>query len=551
MDAPDSVYDYVIIGAGSAGCVLAEALSRDATCAVLLLEAGPMEGGLMTRVPAGVYRAFRDPRINWSYASDPEPGLNGRCVAHPRGRVVGGSSAINSMVYMRGPPDDFDRWERQHGLSGWGYADCLPYFRAMECYDRGGDDWRGDSGPLQVTRCAYPDPLYEAFLEAGAQAGQGRSEDLNGQCPEGVARYDATKGRGRRSSAATAFLKPALRRTNLMLHAGAVAQQVLVCGTRAEGVAYDWQGERHVARAGREVIVCGGAVNSPQLLMLSGIGPAAHLRDCGIPLVRDVPGVGRNLMDHAKIRLQFACRKRLAFHRIGSPLVKAAAGLQWLLTGGGIAASSIWEAGGLIRGNAGLAHANLQYHFGPLGFTVDGGRIIVNQAFSLNVDHARPRTRGTLKLDPQNPQGAPRLQFGYLADRDDLREMAEGVARARELVAQPAFDEFRGAEMSPGAECLSAADLESILRAKVETAYHPSGTCRMGLDDGAVVDGELRVHGMEGLRVVDAAVLPDITSANLNAPVMMIAARAVDFIRGAPQLAPMPEVAARTGAQPA
>ncbi len=540
-------YDFVIIGAGSAGCVVAEALSRDPAVSVLLLEAGPIDHNIMIHIPAGVYRAFRDERINWNYVSEPEAGLNGRQISTPRGRVVGGSSSINSMVYMRGHPDDFNRWERDHGLAGWGYADCLPYFKAAESYDQGADDWRGNSGPLKVARTDNPDPLYDAFLEAGAQAGQGSSDDLNGQFPEGVARYDATKSRNRRCSAATAFLKPALRRSNLKLQTGAYVEKLEIHGHRVEGVTFQLGGAQQTVRAKQEVVLCGGAINSPQLLMLSGIGPADHLRDCGIQVIADVLGVGQNLRDHAKIKLQFACRKQLAFHRIGNPLVKAAAGVQWALTGQGIATSNIWEAGGLIRSNEHVTYPNLQYHFGPLGFTVQGDRITVNQAFSVNVDHARPRTKGYLALNRANLKGPPNLHFNYLADPDDLREMREGVNRARELVAQPAFDEFRGAEMTPGADWRTNEDIEAMLRERVETAFHPSCTCRMGHDELAVVDDQLRVRGIEGLRVVDASVLPEITSANLNAPTMMIAARAADFIRNVQQLTPMHEEAARTG----
>ncbi len=542
-------YDFVIVGAGSAGCVVAEALSRDPAVSVLLIEAGPIDRNIMIHIPAGVYRAFRDKRINWNYLSEPEAGLNGRQVPTPRGRVVGGSSSINSMVYMRGHPDDFNRWEHDHGLAGWGYADCLPYFKAAECYDQGADDWRGNSGPLKVTRTDHPDPLYDAFLEAGAQAGQGSSDDLNGPHPEGVARYDATKSRNRRCSAATAYLTPALRRPNLKLQTGANVEKLKIHSNRVEGVTFQLGGEQKTVRAKQEVVLCGGAINSPQLLMLSGIGPADHLRDCGIHALADLPGVGQNLRDHAKIKLKFACRKRLAFHRIGNPLVKAAAGVQWALTGQGIATSNIWEAGGLIRSNDDVSHPNLQYHFGPLGFTVQGDRITINQAFSVNVDHARPRTKGYIELDRATPQGPPRLHFNYLADPDDLREMREGVRRARELVAQPAFDEFRGVEMTPGADCKTSEDIEAMLRERVETAFHPSCTCRMGHDELAVVDDQFRVHGIEGLRVVDASVLPEITSANLNAPTMMIAARAADFIRKAPQLTPMHQEAARTGKQ--
>ncbi|WP_174818753.1 GMC family oxidoreductase [Ruegeria atlantica] len=540
-------YDFVIVGAGSAGCVVAEGLSRDPSVSVLLLEAGPIDRNVMIQIPAGVYRAFRNKRINWNYVSEPEAGLNGRRIPTPRGRVVGGSSSINSMVYMRGHPDDFNRWERDHGLAGWGYADCLPYFKAAESYDQGANDWRGNSGLLKVTRTDNTDPLFDVFLEAGAQAGQGASDDLNGQHPEGVARYDATKSRNRRCSAATAYLTPALRRPNLKMQTGAHVEKLEIRRHRVEGVTFQLAGEHKTVRAKREVVLCGGAINSPQLLMLSGIGPADHLRDCGIQVLADLPGVGQNLRDHAKIKLQFACRKRLAFHRIGNPLVRATAGVQWALTGQGIATSNIWEAGGLIRSNDDVSHPNLQYHFGPLGFTVQGDRITINQAFSVNVDHARPRTKGYIELNRTTPRGPPRLHFNYLADPDDLREMGEGVLRARELVAQPAFDEFRGAEMTPGADCRTSEDIEAMLRERVETAFHPSCTCRMGHDGLAVVDNKFRVHGIEALRVVDASVLPEITSANLNAPTMMIAARAVDFMRSAPQLKPMHEEAVRTG----
>ncbi|MDH5531483.1 MAG: FAD-dependent oxidoreductase, partial [Paracoccaceae bacterium] len=354
-------YDFVIVGAGSAGCVVAEALSRDPAVSVLLLEAGPIDRNIMIHIPAGVYRAFRDKRINWNYVSEPEAGLNGRRIPTPRGRVVGGSSSINSMVYMRGHPDDFNRWERDHGLAGWGFADCLPYFKAAESYDQGADDWRGSTGLLKVTRTDHPDPLYDAFLEAGAQAGQGSSSDLNGKYPEGVARYDATKSHNRRCSAATAFLTPALGRTNFKLQTGANVENLETHGHRVEGVTFQFGGKRQAVKAKREVILCGGAINSPQLLMLSGIGPSEHLRDCGIRVVVDLPGVGQNLRDHTKIKLQFACRKPLAFHRIGNPLVKAVAGMQWALTGRGIATSNIWEAGGLIRSNEQVTHPNLQY----------------------------------------------------------------------------------------------------------------------------------------------------------------------------------------------
>lgn len=539
MTAPVAEYDYIIVGAGSAGCVMAEALSRNGRHKVLLLEAGPADRNLMLHVPAAVYRAFRDRRFNWNYVSQPEPDLQGRSVSHPRGKVLGGSSSINSMVYMRGTPEDYDRWAIDHGLPNWGFADCLPYFKAQEASDRGSSDWRGSDGPLRVTLGRYQNPLYDAFLEAGRQAGQGITDDPNGPLSEGVTRYDATKSTSHRCSAARAFLHPAMKRRNLTVVTHAQVQRVLLQGHRATGVRYHHRGATQDATAAKEVILCGGAINSPQLLMLSGIGPADHLRDCAIPVRHDLPGVGQNLQDHAKIRLQFACAKRLDFHRVGNPMVKAYAGMQWLLTGSGVATSNIWEAGGLIRSNPDIPHPNLQYHFGPVGFQAgaDGG-IRVQQAFSLNVDHSRPHSRGHLRLNPDNPESAPLMFFGYLSDRRDIAEMTEGVRRARDLVAQPAFDAFRGEEMSPGGDLTSDSDIDALLRARIETAFHPSCTCKMGQDEMSVVDAELNVRGLDGLRVVDASVLPEITSANLNAPVMMIAARAADYILGTPQLRP-------------
>jgi choline dehydrogenase len=531
-------WDYIIVGAGSAGCVLASRLSEDRGNSVLLLEAGPMDRDLMIHVPAGVYRAHKDPRINWNYMTEAEPELFGREVEMPRGKVVGGSSSINSMVYMRGHPLDYDRWADELGLTHWRYADCLPFFKAGESSDRGADDWRGADGPLGVTKGSLDVPLFDAFLEAGAQAGQGRSEDLNGYQPEGVARLDATRRHGRRCSAAVAHLRPALSRPNLTLLTRAMVRHVTFEGLRATGIVYDHRGATHRAEAAKEVILCGGAINSPQTLMLSGVGPAGHLRAHGIEPVLDMPGVGQNLQDHASIVVQYACTRSFPIHKVGAPWRKLAVGVQWMLTRSGIAASNIWEAGGLIRGNPDVAYPNLQYHFGPVGFEYDGPVIRLRQAFALHVDQLRPRSRGHIALKSADPNEKPAMHFNYLADGRDLAELVEGVHRARELIAQPAFDGLRGVELDPGPEVRSDAEIADAIRAMTITDFHPCGTCAIGEGGRAVVDGELRVHGIEGLRVVDASVMPRIISANLNAPVQMIAARAADFILGRPQLAP-------------
>lgn len=532
-------YDYVIIGAGSAGCVLANALSRDGTHQVLILEAGKMDRNLMIHIPAGVYRAYKDKKINWNYQSAPEPALEGRSVPTPRGRVVGGSSSINSMVYMRGHPLDFDHWAEAFGLDDWRFEHCLPYFKAGERSDRGGDEWRGDKGPLGVTRGSLDSPLIDAFLEAGEQSGQGRSEDLNGYHQEGVSRYDATRWNGKRCSAAVAHLHPALKRRNLTLETNAVVSRLTLTGNRVTGLEYEHNGKAVKVQARREIILSGGAINSPQLLMMSGIGPADYLRERGIDPIIHLPGVGQNLQDHATTILQWDCKKNYPIHNIGNPINKLAVGLRWIMRKDGLATSNIWESGGLIRSNDQVAYPNIQYHFTPVGFDIINGNIRPRQAFAVHIDQLRPKSRGQVLLNRDDIRGKPLIQFNYLSHPDDMREMLEGVKKARELFAQPAFDELRGPETTPGDHIQSDAEIIASIRKIVETDYHPCGTCRMGHDDMAVVDGQMRVHGVEGLRVVDASVMPKITSANLNAPTQMIAARAADYILGKAQLAPV------------
>lgn len=533
-----NTFDYIIVGAGSAGCVLANKLGADGRKSILVLEAGPMDHDLMIHVPAGVYRTWHEPKLNWNYHTEPEPELHDRSVFMPRGKVVGGSSSINSMVYMRGHPLDYDRWAGECGLAQWRYEHCLPYFKAGETSDRGGDDWRGGSGPLGVSKGSFENPLYDAFIEAGEQAGQGRSDDLNGFNPEGVARFDATKINGRRCSAAVAHLRPALKRGNVTLLVAAMAKRVLFTGNRAYGIAFDHKGAERIVHAGTQVILSGGAINSPQLLMLSGIGQADHLNDKGIKPLVNLPGVGKNLQDHASIILQYECTRSFPIHKVDTPWRKAAAGLQWVFTRSGMAASNIWEAGGLIRGNHQVTYPNLQYHFGPVGFEYNEGDIKLLQAFAIHVDQLRPRSMGSVWLKSGNPYDKPAMHFEYLADPGDLDELVEGVHKTRELVAQQAFDDLRGVELVPGPQVGSDAEIRDWIRSAVTTDFHPCGTCRMGHGADAVVDDEMRVYGVEGLRVVDASVIPQIMSGNLNAPTQMIASRAADYISGAPQLAP-------------
>jgi len=532
-----SEYDYIILGAGSAGCVLANRLSESGEYTVLVVEAGPMDNKLMIHIPAGVHSVYKDPSINWNYQSEQEPDLAQRQVELPRGKVLGGSSSINSMVYMRGHPLDYDRWNNELGLEGWSYADCLPYFRAGETAERGEDAWRGGSGPLGVARAKLENPLFDAFLAAGKSAGQGLSQDLNGFQPEGVARLDSTIRDGRRCSAAVAHLKPALARPGLELVTHALVEQVLLENKRATGVRIQHQGKVQVIRARREVIVACGAIKSPQVLMLSGIGPAAELGKHGITVRHEMQGVGQGLQDHLKIHCSWRCTRPITYQHMTRPWNKLRVGLRWLRSHDGFGASNIWEAGGLIRGNEEVDYPNLQYHFAPISATYVGRQIKLSQGFTLQVDQLRPASKGHIELTSANPVDRPAVHFNYLTDEQDLRELVEGFHKMQALIAQPAFIAARGERQQPLPDVKSNSDIENWIRATASTDFHPSCSCRMGNDDKAVVDVEMKVHGIDGLRVVDASVIPNIVSGNLNAPTQMIAARAADFILGKAPLA--------------
>lgn len=531
-------YDYVIAGAGSAGCVLANRLTEDPAVRVLILEAGPRDRNPFIHMPAGVYKVWKDPRINWNYTSAPQAELAGRAIPVPRGRVLGGSSSINSMVYLRGHPMDYDRWAADFGLPEWDYAHCLPYFKKSERNERGANHWHGDQGPLGVSIGSSPNVLYDAFVEAGGQSGVGRSDDLNGFNPEGLARLDSTKWNGKRCSAAVAYLHPAAHRKNLTIETGALVQRVDIAGNRATGLTYSQGGQTHSVIAAREVVLCGGAVNSPQLLMLSGIGPEAELKRHGIALRCHAPGVGQNLQDHVDLMMQWHCTKPVTLARLANPLAKLAAGAEWLMKRTGPVASNIWEAGGLVRTESSVASPNIQYHFGPVAVDYIGDKIVLKQGFQLHVSQLRQTSRGRLTLTSADPSAAPRIEFDFLSTEHDRREMVEGVKLARHIVAQPAFAPFRGAAIYPDAKVQTDADILDFVRTVSETEFHPSCTCRMGNDALAVTGPDLKVHGIENLRVVDASVMPAVISANLNATVMMIAEKAADMMTGRAPLAP-------------
>jgi choline dehydrogenase len=525
-------YDYIILGAGSAGCVLANRLSESGEHSVLIVEAGPMDKKLLIHIPAGVHSVYKDPSINWNYESETEAELEQRNIELPRGKVVGGSSSINAMVYMRGHPQDYDRWNDELGLKGWSYADCLPYFKAGETSERGASEWRGGDGPLGVSRAKLDNPLFDAFLIAGETSGQGKSDDLNGYQPEGLARLDSTIRDGRRCSAAVAHLKPALERPNLDLVTHALVEQILLENSRATGVRFQHQGKVQVIRANREVILSCGAIKSPQVLMLSGIGPAAELKRHDIRLRHEMPAVGQNLQDHLKIHCTWRCTQPITYHRVDRPWNKLKIGARWLTSKSGFGASNIWEAGGLIRGNDSVDYPNLQYHFAPISAKYQGRKIKLAQGFTLQVDQLRPASRGHIALTSANPLDRPAAHFNYLAETHDVRELVEGFRKINELVMQPAFIAFRGERKDPIPEVKAESEIEDWIRATASTDFHPSCSCRMGKDENSVVDAELKVHGLDGLRVVDASVMPDIISGNLNAPTQMIAARAADLILG-------------------
>jgi len=439
---------------------------------------------------------------------------------------------------MRGHPLDYDRWNDEFGLEGWSYADCLPYFKAGEASERGENEWRGGGGPLGVARAKLKNPLFDAFLEAGEQSGQGKSDDLNGYRPEGVARLDSTIRDGRRCSAAVAHLKPALQRPNLDLVTHALVEQVLLDNKRATGVRFQHQNRVRIIRARREVILSCGAIKSPQVLMLSGIGPADELGRHGITVKHEMPGVGQNLQDHMKLICTWRCTRPITYQHVTRPWHKLRIGLRWLRKHDGFGASNIWEAGGLIRGNETVEYPNLQYHFAPISAHYRGRQIRLKQGFTLQVDQLRPASRGHIALNSANPTDRPLAFFNYLDDASDLREMVEGFHKMQDLIRQPAFIASRGDRTDPLPEVKSDSDIEAWIRATASTDYHPSCTCAMGRGDNAVVDGEMKVHGLDGLRVVDASVMPDIVSGNLNAPTQMIAARAADFILGNTPLPP-------------
>lgn len=531
-------YDYIIVGAGSAGCVLANRLTEEPDVKVLVIEFGGSDKSIIIQMPSAFSLPMNTKKFNWHYETEPEPYLDGRRLHCPRGKVLGGSSSINGLVYIRGHAYDFDEWESL-GAKNWGYRNCLPYFRKAESFKFGGDDYRGSEGPLSTNNGNnMQNPLYGAWVEAGTQAGYIKTDDTNGYMQEGFGAMHMTVKNGVRWSTANAYLRPAMARPNLSVITNAMSRKLVLDGKRVVGVEYEQNGIVHTVRCTREVIVSSGPIGSPHLLQRSGIGPANVLRNAGIEVKHDLPGVGENLQDHAEIYIQFECKEPVSLNSKMGLFSKAMIGLRWLLFKDGLGASNHFEAGGFIRSAKGLRWPDIQFHFLPAAMRYDGDKPFKGHGFMVLTGPNKPKSRGYVRVRSADPYQHPEIRFNYLEREEDREGFRRCVRLTREVIGQQAMDSFRGVELAPGPNVKTDAEIDAFVRANMESTMHPCGSCKMGEDSLAVVDSELRVHGLQGVRVVDSSVFPTEPNGNLNAPTIMLAERAADLIRGREMLAP-------------
>ena len=532
--------DFVIVGSGSSGSALASRLSEDGKNSVLVLEYGGTDTSPLIQMPGALSFPMNMPRYDWGYFSEPEPHLGGRKLACPRGKVIGGSSSINGMVYVRGHAGDYDNWS-DTGAEGWSYADVLPYFLRMENWHdsgQGGDpEWRGKNGPLHITRGKRDIPLHKAFVDAGIQAGFELTKDYNGEQQEGFSPMEQTVWKGQRWSAANAYLKPALKRSNLDLH-NCLARRIIMDGKRAVGVEVQRGSDVYIVHARREVIIAASAINSPKLLMLSGIGPAAHIKETGINVIADRPGVGQNLQDHLELYIQQACTQPITLFKYWNLFGKMRVGIEWLLNKSGPGASNAFETCAFLRSKPGVSYPDIQYHFLPIAVRYDGQAAAEGHGFQAHVGPMRSASRGSIRLNSSNPEDKPKIVFNYMSQPQDWEDFRHCIRLTRSIFGQPAFDPFRGKEIQPGIDVQSDEELDTFISEHVESAYHPCGTCKIGRQDDpmAVVDPECRVIGVDSLRVVDSSIFPRIPNGNLNGPSIMVGEKGADHILGRPPL---------------
>ncbi|WP_282109592.1 choline dehydrogenase [Shewanella algicola] len=531
-------YDYIIVGAGSAGCVLANRLTENPDNKVLILETGGSDKSIFIQMPTALSIPMNTKKYAWQFETQAEPHLDNRRMHCPRGKVLGGSSSINGMVYVRGHARDFDEWQ-QHGAKDWNYAHCLPYFKKAETWSFGGNVYRGDSGPLGVNNGnEMKNPLYQAFIDAGVDAGYLATADYNASQQEGFGPMHMTVKNGVRWSTANAYLRPAMKRDNLTVVTHALVHNVIMQGKTAVGVRYERKGQMQDVMCNKEVVLSAGSIGSPHILQLSGIGNKQTLEDAGIEPVHHLPGVGQNLQDHLEFYFQFKCLKPISLNGKLDPLNKLFIGTRWILNKSGLGATNHFESCGFIRSKPGLEWPDLQYHFLPAAMRYDGKEAFAGHGFQVHIGHNKPKSRGAVTVVSKDAKVAPQIQFNYLSHQDDIEGFRACVRLTREIINQPALDEYRGEEIQPGLAVQTDEQIDAFVRSSVESAYHPSCSCKMGEDDMAVVDSETKVHGIKGLRVVDSSIFPTIPNGNLNSPTIMVAERAADIILGNKLLAP-------------